>query len=253
MSSSDQVASLSDQVLPVEPSHGNYYEAGVTKGFAKKLSLETNVFNRIENNFGDDDVFFNTGDSFPIAFRKAKIYGAEGKVEIPRWGRISGFASYSYMVGAAYLPVTGGLFLGDDAANAVDQIKGRFWVTQDQRNTVRTRFRFELAPRAWVAFGAEYGSGLPVEFTGTQQDALDQYGKAIVNRVNFDTGRVRPSLALNASVGADVWKNDRATMRVQCDVQNINNRLNVIDLGGLFSGNAIAPARSWGVRLQTSF
>jgi hypothetical protein len=74
-----------------------------------------------------------------------------------------------------------------------------------------------------------------------------------VNRVNFDTGRVRPSLALNASVGADVWKNDRAALRVQCDVQNINNRLNVVDLGGLFSGNAIAPARSWGVRLQTSF
>jgi hypothetical protein len=36
-------------------------------------------------------------------------------------------------------------------------------------------------------------------------------------------------------------------------VRNLNNRLNVIDFGGLFSGNAIGPARSGFVRLTTSF
>jgi len=34
---------------------------------------------------------------------------------------------------------------------------------------------------------------------------------------------------------------------------NLNNRLNVIDFGGLFSGNAIDPGRSFAVRLNTSF
>jgi hypothetical protein len=42
-------------------------------------------------------------------------------------------------------------------------------------------------------------------------------------------------------------------MRMQADVQNINNRLNVIDFGGLFSGNAIGPPRSYALRLTTSF
>ena len=34
------------------------------------------------NNFADDDLLLNTGVSFPIAFRRAEIYGAEVKLEI---------------------------------------------------------------------------------------------------------------------------------------------------------------------------
>jgi hypothetical protein len=42
-------------------------------------------------------------------------------------------------------------------------------------------------------------------------------------------------------------------VRIQADVENINNRLNVIDFGGLFSGNAIGPPRSFALRLTSSF
>jgi outer membrane cobalamin receptor len=255
LSSSSQVVSLNPEVLrrPVQPSHGNYYEAGVTKGFFQKLRLDTNYFHRSLNNFADDDLLLNTAVGFPIAFRKATIYGAEAKLDMPHWGRLSGFVSYSYMVGAAYLPVTGGLFLGDAASNALNQTQGRFWVTQDQRHTLRTRFRYQLVERLWVALSGEYGSGLPVEFAGTEQQAGAQYGQAIVNRVNFALGRVRPSFSLDASAGADLWKKDKLSMRVQADVQNLTNRLNVIDFAGLFSGNSIAPPRSYALRLTTNF
>ncbi len=40
-------------------------------------------------------------------------------------------------------------------------------------------------------------------------------------------------------------------MRFQVDSGSLNNRLTVIDVGGLFSGNAIAPARTVTVRLNT--
>ena len=255
LSSSPAVASLSDEVLrlPVEPSHGNYYEAGFTKGFFQNLKLDVNYYDRTMNNFADDDQLLDTAVSFPIAFRKASIYGAEGKVAIPHWGRLSGFVSYSYMVGSAFLPVTGGLFLGDDAANALSSTSGRFWVSQDQRHTLRTRFRYQVVPRVWAAFGAQYGTGLPFEFTGTEQDAVAQYGQAIVDRVNFDKGRIRPSLALDASLGADLWKTDKFKVRLQADMENLNNRLNLIDFAGLFSGNAIGPPRSYALRLTTSF
>lgn len=255
LSSSPEIVSLNPEVLrlPVEPSHGNYYEVGFTKGFFQKLRLDVNYFDRRVNNYADDDQLLDTAVSFPIAFRKSNIYGAEGKLDIPHWRRLSGFVSYSYMVGSAYLPVTGGLFLGTDATNALSQTNGRFWVSQDQRNTVRTRFRYQIVERLWVALGAEYGSGLPVEFDGTEEQAVVQYGQAIVNRVNFDVGRVKPSLSIDASAGADLWKKDKLAMRLQADVQNINNRLNVIDFAGLFSGNAIAPPRSYNLRLTTNF
>lgn len=255
LSSSAQVVSLSPEVLrlPVEPSHGDYFEVGATKGLWSHLRFDGNYFRRHVNNFADDDQILSTAVSFPIAFNKAVIYGAEGKLEIPKWGRFSGYTSYSYMVGNAWLPVTGGLFLGDDAADAASQLTGHFPVSQDQRHTVRGRLRYQLVSRVWVAGGAEYGSGLPFEFTGTYEDALAQYGPAVVSRVNFDRGRVRPSLSIEASVGADLYHSDRFSTRVQADFENLNDRLNVIDFGGLFSGNAIAPPRSWAVRLQGTF
>ena len=255
LSSSAQVTSLNPNVLrlPVEPSHGNYFEVGATKSVFGQLRFDGNYFRRYVNNYADDDQILSTAVSFPIAFEKAVIYGAEGKIEIPKWGRFSGFASYSYIVGNAWFPVTGGLFLGDDATNAASQLAGHFPDSQDQRNSVRIRLRYQLLSRMWIAGSAEYGSGLPFEFTGTYEDALAEYGQAVVNRINFDRGRVKPSLSIGASVGADLWRSDKAYVRLQADVLNLSNRLNVIDFGGLFSGNAIAPPRSYALRLQTTF
>jgi hypothetical protein len=255
LSSSPAVTSLSPEVLrlPVEPSHGNYYELGLTKGFVGKFKVDASYYRRNVNQFADDDQLLNTGVSFPTAFRKSTIYGAEGKLEIPQWGRLTGFVSYSYMVASGYLPVTGGLFLGDDAANALSKTTGRFWGTQDQRHTVRTRFRYQLQRSTWVALGAEYGSGLPVVFQGTQQDAIDQYGPQIVDRVNFARGRVRPSFSLDGSAAMEIWKHDAVSVRMQADVENLNNRLNVIDFAGLFSGNSVGAPRSFALRLETAF
>ena len=130
--------------------------------------------------------------------------------------------------------MTGGLFLGDDATNATTQLTGHFPDSQDQRTVCGFRIRYQLISRLWCAASAEYGSGLPFEFTGTYEEALAQYGQAVVDRTNFDRGRVKPSLAVGASVGADVWKNDKVSMRLQADFLNLNNRLNGIDFGGLF-------------------
>ena len=255
LASSPGVVVLNPEVLrlPVEPSHGNYYELGMTKGFSGQLRLDVNYYRRNVNDFADDNLLLNTPVAFPIAFRKANIYGAEGKIGIPKWGHLSGFVSYSYMVASAYFPVTGGLFLGQDATNALTQLSGRFWVSQDQRNTVRTRFRYQFQPRLWGAVGADYGSGLPVDFDGTYEQALAEYGQQVVDRVDFARGRVKPNFSLSASVGADVWKRDNVVMRVQFDATNLTNRLNLINFAGLFSGTSVAPPRGYAVRLHTNF
>jgi outer membrane receptor for Fe3+-dicitrate len=258
LSSSGQVVSLNPSVLrlPVEPSHGNYFEIGGSKSLLGQARFDVNYYRRYANNFADDDQLLSTAVSFPIAFNKAVIYGAEGKIEIPKWGRFSGYVSYSYMVGNVWFPVTGGLFLGDDVVSAETGLSGHFPDSQDQRHTVRARVRYQVLPRVWVAGSSEYGSGLPFvlgAFTSNYQQAIAQYGRAVVDRVDFAHGRVRPSLDIGASVGVELHKSDRFTMNIQADVTDLNNRLNVIDFGGLFSGNAIAPPRSYALRLQTSF
>jgi hypothetical protein len=255
LASSPLVQSLNPDVLrlPIEPSHGNYYEAGASKAFFGNIRFDANYFRRDLNNYADDDQLLNTAVSFPVAFRNAVIYGAEGKIEIPTWKRISGFASYSYIVGNVWFPVAGGLFLGDDAVSATTQLTGHFPDSQDQRNTIRTRVRYQPASRLWFALGGEYGSGLPFEFTGTIDQATEQYGQAVVNRINFDRGRIRPAFSLDSSLSLDIYKHENVLVRLQADVENLNDRLNIIDFGGLFSGNAIGPPRSYACRLESTF
>jgi hypothetical protein len=236
--------------LPVKPSQGNYYEAGLTKTLFKHFRLDTNYFRRLVNNYADDDQIDNTTISFPIAFQKAIIYGAEGKIDMPDWHGFSGFVSYSYTLGNAFNPVTGGLFLGDDA---MIPLTGHFPDSQDQRNTVRGRLRYQVRPRFWIAGGIQFDSGLPFDFDGDPSTVLAEYGQQVLNRINFARGRIYPAFQVNASAGANVYKSDRLNMQLQIDGQNLNNVLNVIDFGGLFSGNAIGPSRSVAARLTTTF
>ena len=256
LSSSPDVASIDPSGflrLPVQPSQGDYYEAGLTKVFCGHVRLGGNYFRRFVDNYADDSQIDNTSISFPIAFRKAILYGLEGKVEVPDWHHFSGFGSYSYIVGNVWLPVTGGLFFGADADQAASQLTGHSPDSQDQRNTVRGRVRYQVIPRLWAAFGVQFDSGLPFDFDGDPATVLAEYGQQVLNRINFARGRIYPAFQANASLGADVYKSDRLNMRFQADGQNLNNVLNVIDFGGLFSGNAIGPSRSFALRLTASF
>src|SRR5262249_54194033 len=162
-------------------------------------------YERRMKDFADDDVLLNTGVSFPIAFDRAEIHGTELKLEIRRWGAWSGFASYSFMRGTGFLPITGGLLLGDDAAAALT-FTSAFPISQDQRHTIRGRVAYQMSPRTWVAMAASYGSGLPVEFAGDPAQALEQYGPRIIDQVDFEAGRVRPSASLDAAFSVILFK-----------------------------------------------
>jgi hypothetical protein len=259
LSSSTAAAGLDTMSLqlPVRPSVGDYYEVGLSKVFWKKFKLDANYYRRLVNNYADDDQIENTTISYPIAFQKAIIYGAEAKLDLPPTHGFSGFLSYSYQLGNAWFPVTGGLFLGDDA---VIPTSGHLPDSQDQRNFVRGRVRYQVARRLWIAGGIQYDTGLPFQPNCNYPPiapciAMEAaiYGQQIVNRLNWVRFRILPSFQVNASAGADVYKSDRLNMKLQADGQNLTNVFNVIDFGGLFSGNAIGPSRSYSLRLTTSF
>ena len=241
--------------LPLRPSRGNYYEVGFSKSLGNRVRLDANWYARDVNNFEDDDLFLNTGVSFPIAFQHALIRGTEVKLEAPRWGRFSGFLSYANTTGIGQLPISGGLFLDDDAA---DQLSAhdKFPISQDIRNVVSGYARYQIASRVWTAWSATYTSGLPVEDADQLPDfefLISQYGEHVVDKVNFDRGRVRPSFSLNASLGVNLFTADRWKTTVQTDVSNITDRLNVINFAGLLSGTAIAAPRSASARLRIDF
>jgi hypothetical protein len=229
-------------------------EAGFSKSMSRHVRIDGSWYRRSFDNFPDDSLLFNTGVSFPIAFSSAVIRGFEAKIDVRNLGRFSGQVSYSNMNGLGHLPVAGGLFLGDE----VDQLltgNGSFPISQDQRNTLRSRVRFQAHPRLWFALAASYNSGLPFEIEGPTSAAFieQQYGERILQRVNEERGRVLPSASLDASAGLDLLRTERVKLRLQMDVLNLTNRLNLINFAGVFSGTAVDAPRSYGVRLRTEF
>jgi outer membrane receptor for Fe3+-dicitrate len=112
-----------------------------------------------------------------------------------------------------------------------------------------------VTPRLWIAAGAQYNSGLPAEVDRSSDLAflVRQYGQAIVDFVDFESGRIRPSWTADASLGWELWNRDRRSFRLQTDVFNVFDRLNVINFAGLLSGTAIAPRRTWALRAQLGF
>jgi outer membrane cobalamin receptor len=255
LASSRQFDSLNPIVkrLPVQPTRANYYEIGFTKGILGNLRLGANVFRRDFHNYSDDDVLLDTGVSFPIAFASARIIGEEVRIEVPHWGRFSGYLSYANQVGIGQGPITGGLFLGSDALNGLTDTS-RFPVSQDQRNTVRARVRFQTTRRLWLAFGGNYGSGLPADTGGADPSfLLTQYGPAILNEVNLTRDRVKPNFALDAGAGFEVYRKEQRRADFQFQVANLTDRVNVINFASLFSGTAAAPPRSVSARIKLTF
>jgi hypothetical protein len=255
LASSPLLDAISPSVLrlPVRPGRGNFYEVGVTKAFFGKLRLDANVFRRDFRQYSDDDVLLDTGVSFPIAFAKARIFGEEIRMEVPQWGRFSGYLSYANQSGIGQGPITGGLFLGSDAANALTDTS-KFAVTQDQRNSLRARVRFQAPRHAWLAMGAQYGSGLPADIGNAKPgDLLAAYGQQILDRVDFSRGRVKPNFSVDLAAGAKIYRKEQRSAALQIQVANLTNRLNVINFASLFSGTALGEPRSVSAILRLTF
>ena len=256
LASSDLVDALGGEgvFVPLEAARGNYYEAGFAKSIFSKLRLDGSWYRRNVNHFSDDSLLLNTGVSFPIAFRHASVKGVEAKLEVPRWGWFSGYVSYSNMIGTGTLPVAGGLFLGDEAG-ALLSSSGRFPITQDQRNTLRGRVRVQAHSRVWFAVANSYNSGLPFEIDGPTNLAFiaKQYGAEVLSKVNFERGRVRPSAEWDVSLGMTLLEAERRSVRLQGDMFNVFDRLNVVNFSGVLSGTALQAGRNFTLRLNATF
>jgi outer membrane receptor protein involved in Fe transport len=72
-------------VLQVPPSRANFFEIGFRKPIGDVLRLDVSHYWRRFENSIDDDVFLNTGLSFPITFDSARVEGTEVRLEMPRW------------------------------------------------------------------------------------------------------------------------------------------------------------------------
>jgi len=256
LASSRQLDSVNPVVLrvPVPPARANFLEGGATVSLFGRLRMDANVFRRNFQNYSDDDVLLQTGVSFPISYAYARIIGEEVRLEVPHWGRFSGYVSYANQSGLGQGPITGGFFIGSDANNALTDTS-KFSVSQDQRNTLCARARFQARTHLWFAAATQYGSGLPADL-GNNPDVgslIEQFGPQVVSRINLTKGRVGPNFSLDLATGAELYRKETRSVQLQLEATNITDRLNVINFASLFSGTAVAPPRMISARLRLTF
>jgi hypothetical protein len=246
---------VEDQVA-VPASRAHFYEVGFRKPILNVFRLDVSHYWRTFRNSIDDDVFLNTGLSFPITFDTARIQGTEVRLEMPRWRQLSSFVSYSNMLGRAGSPVTGGLFIEGGEADELRDVVVHFPISQDQRNTLAAQIRIEPHRRVWFSGGIRYGSGLPVELDDDDDEEEEEeqpISQEILDQVNFERGRIRPNFSLDLSAGVRIWERETRLLVVQFDARNMTDRLNVINFNGLFSGTALAPKRQFTFQTRIRF
>jgi hypothetical protein len=108
----------------------------------------------------------------------------------------------------------------------------------------------------WTALAARYGSGLPVALKDDDLEVDDlaaHYGAAVVDRVDLDAGRIRPGFAIDLGAGMELWRRGARRLEIRGEIANLTNHLNVVNFAGIFSGTAVAPPRSLGVRARVEF
>jgi len=79
-------------------------------------------------------------------------------------------------------------------------------VTQDQRNSLRARVRFQSAPTHLAGDGRTVWQRVAGRYWQRQcQYLLAAFGQQILDRVDLARRRVRPNLALDGAAGAEIY------------------------------------------------
>lgn len=253
-----------EDAIAVPANRANFFEVGLRKPLFDTFRLDVSHYWRTFRNYIDDDVFLNTGLSFPITFDTARVTGTEVRLEMPSWEWVSSSVSYANMIGYATSPVTGGLFIEGGEAEELRDTFEKFAISQDQRNTLAAQVRISPHERVWFSTGIRYGSGLPVELEDDddeegeeeeeEEEEIEQpISPRILERVNFARERLRPNFSLDFSLGVRVWEQDERSVTTQFDVRNATDRLDVINFSGAFSGTALAPGRQFTFQTKLRF
>ena len=240
--------------IPVDKEHS--FELGAQQQLGRFARINLTVYQKRIENFADKDQFFETGVIFPIAISGGRVTGEEVRIDTSEIKGLRGFLSYANARAYGVTPIVGGLFLGE-AVETLNEPGLTFAADHDQRNSLQFQISYNHKRSGFYAlFGGRYDSGYPtdVEPGTTLEDFVAAgFDPRFYNEIDFRRGRVRPRTVLDFSIGADLMRNERATVNLQFDIQNLTNELFLYNFESVFSGTHVGPPRLLSGRLALRF
>jgi outer membrane receptor for ferrienterochelin and colicins len=233
----------------LRPERQTAIDVGVDHLFARAVRVGASYWRRRMRDVADPNVFFGTTLIFPNTVAKGRASGVDVRLDVPRRGGWSGYASYANSRVVQFGPITGGLFLEREL---IEIGPGTAFVPDhDQRHVGAAGISYDHEPTGFsAAMTARYESGTPLEAGDEALDELMERPGA--ERVDFDRGRVKPRRILDARVTARILRGRRVDADLRVAVLNLTANEYAFNFGNPFSGTHFGPGRTAqvGIRLQ---
>jgi outer membrane cobalamin receptor len=246
-----------NRVNRIQPERQNFFEAGLQQRVSNAVTFSASVYHKNATDQQDNNNFFDTGIIFPITLAKIRVNGAEGRVEFrerrfANHHAISGSVSVTHARAISTPPFTGGLYLGNDAIEALSA--GPFVIDHDQALGVHGVLAYTHR-RGWFGtLNSRYDSGLVANPSDAAEVAADPDYFDLLPLVNLasDPARVRPrtvhDIALGYRHGAD-----KTRWEAMLQVSNLANAQALYNFQSVFVGTRVVQPRTLGVRWRVFF
>lgn len=248
------LSSVSDGVddggADLEPERQWGFEAGVEHRFGSRLRIDTAYWLRRIRHVADPNVFAGTTIVFPNVVARGRAHGLEMRMEVPRYRGWSAYANWSVARVVQTGPITGGLFLEDEAEELGSGVE--FVPDHDQRFAAGGGLTWEHS-RSGVALSivGRHETGTPVQ--QDEDDLEDLMTRPGAELVDFDTGRVAPRTVVSLVLTAPLIKTERVTASTGVQVLNLLDARYAYNFGNPFSGTHFGARRSAAVTLRVTF
>jgi hypothetical protein len=239
---------LGNAVVHIRPERENVYEAGVQQALGGHASLDLSYYHRDKNDIQDNDNFFNTGIIFPTTLSKARVNGAEARLNLVSVRGFSGSLSLTHFHAVVTPPFTGGLFLGNTAVDALSA--GPFVIDHDQKLGAQATLHYAFRRGLWVSSTVRYDSGLVSNPSDPAAVAADPDYADLLPYVDLlaDPPRVRPRTIADLAVGYEHRRGDRTAWELRFQVSNLTDRTALYNFQSIFVGTRLVAPRTAGVR-----
>ncbi|MBL0156215.1 MAG: TonB-dependent receptor [Bryobacterales bacterium] len=242
---------LGPSPVVIRPERQNVVEGGLQQALGAWASLDLAYYHKDGRDQQDNNNFLNTGVVFPISLQRIRVNGAEARlVTIPIHG-ISGTLSLTHSRAVSTPPFTGGLFLGNEAVEALSS--GPFIIDHDQLLSLHGILQYNHRRGFWATGSIRYDSGLVSNPSDPQQVSSDPDYFDLLPYANLTAAvpRVSPRTITDIAVGyARKTSEGKRRWEVTAHANNIMNRTALYNFQSVFVGTRVVAPRTVGAGIR---
>ncbi len=239
--------------IPIIPERQNFYEVGFQQALIGRFSINGAYYHKNADDQQDNNNFFNTGIIFPITLAKIRVNGAEGRIVAPEYRGFSGSVSFTHARAITTPPFTGGLFIGNDAIDALSA--GPFVIDHDQKLGIHGILNYASRRGFYTNLSIRYDSGLVANPSDPVVVAADPDYFDLLPYVDLESSpaRARPRTVTDVVVGYTHARDGRPRYDIALQCQNLFNVTALFNFQSIFVGTRVVQPRTFGVKLRWYF